>query len=157
MHKNYISVNKEKKKDLINVIIIMRTLRQIICGKRLFKNPKNKRPHLINCPQKKATCLRVFQMTPRKPNSALRKVAWVMLSNGYRINAYIPGIGHTLQKHSVVLVRGGRVKDLPGMKYTIIRGKFDLKRIAARRQGRSKYGAKKILHRVDHRYRKLRY
>jgi len=109
------------------------------------------------CPQKKATCLKVFHMTPRKPNSALRKVAWVLLSNGYRVNVYIPGMGHTLQKHSVVLIRGGRVKDLPGMKYTIIRGKFDLKRLSTRRQGRSKYGARKILHRVDHRYKKLKY
>lgn len=135
----------------------MRTLSQIIRFKRKFKNMKNKRAALNKCPQKKATCLKVFQMTPRKPNSALRKVAWVLLSNYNRINAYIPGMGHTLQKHSVVLVRGGRVKDLPGMKYTIIRGKFDLKRLSNRRQGRSKYGAKKVYHKVDHRYRKLKY
>jgi small subunit ribosomal protein S12 len=135
----------------------MYTLAQILKKKRLFKKPKNKRADLNKCPQKKATCLKVFQMTPRKPNSALRKVAWVLLSNGHRVNVYIPGIGHTLQKHSVVLIRGGRVKDLPGLKYTIIRGKFDLKRIAVRRQARSKYGAKKVYHKVDHRYRKLNY
>lgn len=94
---------------------------------------------------KKATCLKVFNMTPRKPNSALRKVAWVLLSNFHRVHAYIPGMGHnTLQKHSIALIRGGRVKDLPGMKYTIIRGKFDLQRLHLRRKARSKYGGKKF-------------
>lgn len=135
----------------------MPTIFQLIRKPRLQRKYKNKRPNLESCPQKKGTCLKVFQMTPRKPNSALRKVSRVLLSNYHRINAYIPGIGHSLQKHSVVLVRGGRVKDLPGMKYTIIRGKFDLKRLELRRQGRSRYGAKKIYSRVDHRYRKHRY
>ena len=95
------------------------------------------------CPQKKGMCLRVYEMTPRKPNSALRKVARVFLSNGKKVNAYIPGMGHnSLQKHSVVLVRGGRVKDLPGMKYHIVRGKFDLVPLMLRENARSKYGGK---------------
>lgn len=135
----------------------MTTLAQLLKNKRKSKSYKNKRPDLQQCPQKKATCLKVFNMTPRKPNSALRKVAWVLLSNYHRVHAYIPGMGHSLQKHSVVLVRGGRVKDLPGMKYTIIRGKFDLQRLSARRKARSKYGGKKIYTRVDHRYRKHNY
>lgn len=96
-------------------------------------------------------------MTPRKPNSAIRKVSWVLFSNYKRVHAYIPGIGHSLQKHSVVLIRGGRVKDLPGMKYTIIRGKFDLKAVLTRRKARSKYGGRKIYHKVDHRYKKFQY
>lgn len=99
-----------------------------------------RRRDLEQCPQKKGTCLKVFITTPRKPNSALRKVARVALSNRYRITAYIPGMSHNLQKHSVVLVRGGRVKDLPGVRYTIIRGKCDLHRIIDRRKSRSKYG-----------------
>jgi small subunit ribosomal protein S12 len=135
----------------------MTTLAQLLKNKRKSKSYKNTRPDLQQCPQKKATCLKVFNMTPRKPNSALRKVAWVLLSNYHRVHAYIPGMGHSLQKHSVVLVRGGRVKDLPGMKYTIIRGKFDLQRLSARRKARSKYGGKKIYTRVDHRYRKHNY
>jgi small subunit ribosomal protein S12 len=135
----------------------MTTLTQLVRKGRKPRKYKNKRPDLVACPQKKGTCLKVFQMTPRKPNSALRKVSRVLLSNYHRVNAYIPGMGHSLQKHSVVLVRGGRVKDLPGMKYTIIRGKFDLKRLELRRQGRSRYGAKKIYTRVDHRYRKYKY
>lgn len=135
----------------------MPTSLQLIRKPRLLRKYKNKRPNLESCPQKKGTCLKVFQMTPRKPNSALRKVSRVLLSNYHKINAYIPGIGHSLQKHSVVLVRGGRVKDLPGMKYTIIRGKFDLKRLELRRQGRSRYGAKKVYSRVDHRYKKHKY
>lgn len=123
----------------------MSTIGQLIKTKRKKRINKNRRPDLENCPQKKATCLRVFNMTPRKPNSALRKVAWILLTNQRRVHAYIPGIGHTLQKHSVVLIRGGRVKDLPGMKYTVVRGKFDLKRLHARRKARSKYGAKKYI------------
>jgi len=133
----------------------MSTINQLIRKPRKSKIYKQKRKDLQHCPQKKATCLKVFNMTPRKPNSALRKVARVLLSNYFRVHAYIPGIGHNLQKHSIVLVRGGRVKDLPGLKYTIIRGKFDLKRLDARRKARSKYGGKKILTKVDHRYRKL--
>jgi len=136
----------------------MARLGQLIRKERKLKKRKNKRPNLQQCPQKKATCLKVFVMTPRKPNSALRKVAWVLLSNMQRVHAYIPGMGHNmLQKFSVVLVRGGRVKDLPGMKYTIIRGKFDLRPIFSRRSAHSKYGAKKVYHRVDHSYRKYKY
>lgn len=99
-----------------------------------------RRKDLKGSPQRKGTCIKVFLMTPRKPNSALRKVARVLLTSKYRIHAYIPGMSHNLQKHSVVLVRGGRVKDLPGLRYTCIRGKMDLLRLAARRNGRSKYG-----------------
>jgi len=101
---------------------------------------KVRRADLQRSPQKRGTCLKVFITTPRKPNSALRKVARVVLTNSRRVTAYIPGISHNLQKHSVVLVRGGRVKDLPGVRYTIIRGKCDLHRLVNRRKGRSKYG-----------------
>lgn len=107
---------------------------------RVPKPHKTRRRDLARAPQKKGTCLKVFITTPRKPNSALRKVARVLLSNYYRVTAYIPGMSHNLQKHSVVLVRGGRVKDLPGVRYTIIRGKYDLQRLIDRRKGRSKYG-----------------
>ena len=111
---------------------------------RSLRAPKKKntrRRDLQRSPQKKGTCLKVFITTPRKPNSALRKVARVLLSNYFRITAYIPGMSHNLQKHSVVLIRGGRVKDLPGVRYTIIRGKYDLQRLVHRRKRRSKYGA----------------
>lgn len=136
----------------------MSTLAQLIKKKRKSRKYKDKRPALEKCPQKKATCLEILIQTPRKPNSALRKVAKVLLSNYYRVHAYIPGMGHnTLQKHSIALIRGGRVKDLPGMKYTIIRGKFDLQRLHLRRKARSKYGGKKIYTRADHRYRKYKY
>lgn len=107
---------------------------------RIPKKHNTRRRDLTFAPQKKGTCLKVFITTPRKPNSALRKVARVLLSNYYRVTAYIPGMSHNLQKHSVVLVRGGRVKDLPGVRYTIIRGKYDLQRLIDRRKGRSKYG-----------------
>jgi len=107
---------------------------------RIPKRTNTRRHDLQLSPQKKGTCLKVFITTPRKPNSALRKVARVLLSNTRRITAYIPGMSHNLQKHSVVLVRGGRVKDLPGVRYTIIRGKCDLQRLVDRRKRRSKYG-----------------
>lgn len=107
---------------------------------RIPQKRRTRRRDLKLAPQKKGTCLKVFTTTPRKPNSAIRKVARVLLSNYRKITAYIPGMSHNLQKHSVVLVRGGRVKDLPGVKYTIIRGKYDLQRLIARRKGRSKYG-----------------
>src|ERR1700712_2023710 len=123
----------------------MSRINQLIRKPRKSKIYKQKRKDLQQCPQKKATCLKVFHMTPRKPNSALRKVARVLLSNYFRVHAYIPGMGLNLQKHSIVLVRGGRVKDLPGLKYTIIRGKFDLKRLYDRRSAPSKYGAKKVI------------
>lgn len=111
--------------------------------KKLFSRKKNKTPALNSCPQKKGICLRVFTRTPKKPNSACRKVAKIRLTNRSDITAYIPGIGHNLQEHSVVLVRGGRVKDLPGVKYHIIRGVYDARGVQNRRQGRSKYGASK--------------
>jgi len=107
---------------------------------RTPKKVKSRRRDLECSPQKKGTCLKVFVTTPRKPNSAIRKVARVLLSNYNRVTAYIPGMSHNLQKHSAVLVRGGRVKDLPGVKYTIVRGKYDLQRLVERRKGRSKYG-----------------
>ena len=104
---------------------------------------RNKTPALDHCPQKRGICLRVFTRSPKKPNSACRKVAKVRLSNYRDITAYIPGIGHNLQQHSVVLVRGGRVQDLPGVKYRVIRGVYDARAVQNRRQGRSKYGARK--------------
>lgn len=107
---------------------------------RIPKLHNTRRRDLECSPQKKATCLKVFITTPRKPNSARRKVARVLFTNYYRVTAYIPGIGHNLQKHSVVIVRGGRVKDLPGVRYTIIRGKYDLQRLSNRTNSRSKYG-----------------
>jgi len=112
-------------------------------SKRTLKKTKIKTPALQNCPQKRGVCLRVYTTTPKKPNSALRKVAKLRLTNGNEIIAYIPGEGHNLQEHSVVLVRGGRVKDLPGVKYKLIRGVLDLQGIKTRRQGRSRYGTKK--------------
>ena len=107
---------------------------------RIPKKHNTRRRDLQLAPQKRGTCLKVFITTPRKPNSALRKVARVLLSNYYRVTAYIPGMSHNLQKHSVVFVRGGRVKDLPGVRYTIVRGKYDLQRLVHRRKRRSKYG-----------------
>jgi len=104
---------------------------------------KSKAPALKNCPQKRGVCTRVYTSTPKKPNSALRKVARVRLTNSIEVTAYIPGIGHNLQEHSVVLIRGGRVKDLPGVRYHIIRGSLDTAGVAERGQARSKYGAKK--------------
>lgn len=113
--------------------------------KRLRKprKKKGKSPALRGCPQKRGVCLKVFTTTPKKPNSALRKVARVRLSNGVEVTAYIPGIGHNLQEHSVVLVRGGRVKDLPGVRYHIVRGTLDCQGVKNRKQGRSLYGAKR--------------
>ena len=108
-----------------------------------FNTLKNK-PVKVNCPQKRGVCVKVTTMTPKKPNSALRKVARVRLTNGMEVNAYIPGEGHNLQEHSVVVIRGGRVKDLPGVRYHIIRGNLDTQGVNARKQGRSKYGAKKV-------------
>jgi small subunit ribosomal protein S12 len=110
--------------------------------KRIKKIKINKNPALKECPQKKGICLKVFTKTPKKPNSALRKIAKVRLTNNFIILAYIPGIGHTLQEHSIVLVRGGRVKDLPGVKYHMVRGKYDLTGILQRKTSRSKYGTK---------------
>ena len=104
---------------------------------------KTKSPALTSCPQRRGVCTRVYTTTPKKPNSAMRKVARVRLTNGFEVTSYIPGIGHNLQEHSVVLIRGGRVKDLPGVRYHIIRGTLDTQGVANRTQSRSKYGAKK--------------
>ncbi|NOZ22154.1 MAG: 30S ribosomal protein S12 [Planctomycetes bacterium] len=120
----------------------MPTINQLIRKGRKQIKKKSKRPDLEQCPQKRGVCLQVATRTPKKPNSALRKIARVRLSNGREITAYIPGEGHNLQEHSIVLVRGGRVRDLPGVRYHIIRGTRDSAGVDARRQSRSKYGAK---------------
>ena len=109
---------------------------------RTFNTLKN-RAVAVNCPQKRGVCVKVTTMTPKKPNSALRKVARVKLTNGMEVNAYIPGEGHNLQEHSIVIIRGGRVKDLPGVRYHIVRGTLDTQGVDGRKQGRSKYGTKK--------------
>jgi len=119
------------------------TINQLIRKGRTQIKKKNKRPDLEKCPQKKGVCLQVMTRTPKKPNSALRKVARVRLTNGREVTAYIPGEGHNLQEHSIVLVRGGRVRDLPGVRYHIIRGTLDAGGVDARRRSRSKYGAKR--------------
>nr|WVH37059.1 ribosomal protein S12 [Meteora sporadica]WVH37093.1 ribosomal protein S12 [Meteora sporadica] len=121
----------------------MPTINQLIKKPRKKKQRSSKAPALNKCPQKKGICLKVYITSPKKPNSARRKVAKIFLSNKRKIIGYIPGEGHTLQEHSTVLLRGGRVKDLPGVRYKIIRGKFDLGGIDSRSQGRSKYGTKK--------------
>nr|YP_009476698.1 ribosomal protein S12 [Proteomonas sulcata]AVM81191.1 ribosomal protein S12 [Proteomonas sulcata] len=121
----------------------MPTIGQLLKNNRKQKKQHNKTPALMKNPQKKGVCLKVYTKTPKKPNSALRKVTKVKLTNGYEVIAYIPGEGHNLQEHSVVLIRGGRVKDLPGVRYHLIRGKFDLQAVQNRSQGRSKYGVKK--------------
>jgi small subunit ribosomal protein S12 len=121
----------------------MPTLEQLIRFQRKKIKKKTKSPALKLCPQKRAICTRVYTTTPKKPNSALRKVTRVRLSSGFEVTAYIPGIGHNLQEHSVVLIRGGRVKDLPGVRYHIIRGSLDASGVKNRRNGRSKYGVKK--------------
>jgi small subunit ribosomal protein S12 len=121
----------------------MPTVQQLIRRGRVQKSKKSKAPDLTGCPQRRGVCIRVFTATPKKPNSALRKVARVRLTNGHEVNAYIPGVGHTLQEHSVVLVRGGRVKDLPGVRYHIVRGTLDSTGVTDRHQSRSKYGAKR--------------
>jgi small subunit ribosomal protein S12 len=121
----------------------MPTVQQLVRLGRERKRRKSKAPDLEAAPQKRAVCMRVFTATPKKPNSALRKVARVRLTNGREVNAYIPGVGHTLQEHSVVLVRGGRVKDLPGVRYHIVRGTLDSTGVTDRHQSRSKYGAKR--------------
>jgi small subunit ribosomal protein S12 len=121
----------------------MTTIQQLVRTKRQIIKQKTKSPALQGCPQRRGVCTRVYTTTPKKPNSAIRKVARVRLTSGYEITAYIPGIGHNLQEHSVVLVRGGRVKDLPGVRYHIIRGALDSVGVKNRSQGRSKYGVKK--------------
>ena len=121
----------------------MPTIQQLVRKGRATKVKKTKAPALSSCPQRRGVCTRVYTTTPKKPNSALRKVARVRLTNGIEVTAYIPGEGHNLQEHSIVLVRGGRVKDLPGVKYHIIRGALDTAGVEDRRQSRSKYGAKR--------------
>ena len=121
----------------------MPTVSQLIRKGRTPKKYKSKAPALEACPQKRGVCVRVFTTTPKKPNSALRKVARVRLTNNVEVTAYIPGIGHNLQEHSIVLIRGGRVKDLPGVRYHIIRGTLDTEGVQNRFQGRSRYGAKR--------------
>ena len=121
----------------------MPTIQQLIRKGRSPHRKGSKAPDLEKAPQKRGVCLRVYTQTPKKPNSALRKVARVRLTNGREVNAYIPGVGHTLQEHSVVLVRGGRVKDLPGVRYHIVRGTLDATGVEGRNRGRSKYGAKR--------------
>jgi small subunit ribosomal protein S12 len=121
----------------------MPTINQLVKKGREKAKRKVKTPALQACPQKRGVCVRVYTSTPKKPNSALRKVARVRLTNGIEVTSYIPGVGHNLQEHSVVLIRGGRVKDLPGVRYHIIRGTMDTSGVDDRRQGRSKYGAKR--------------
>nr|YP_010829156.1 ribosomal protein S12 [Silene lithophila]WFF47436.1 ribosomal protein S12 [Silene lithophila] len=121
----------------------MPTIKQLIRNTRQPIRNVKKSPALRGCPQRRGTCTRVYTINPKKPNSALRKVARVRLTSGFEITAYIPGIGHNLQEHSVVLVRGGRVKDLPGVRYHIVRGTLDAVGVKDRQQGRSKYGVKK--------------
>ena len=121
----------------------MPTIQQLIRSERTKIKKKTKSPALKSCPQRKGVCTRVYTTTPKKPNSALRKVARIRLTNGFEVTSYIPGEGHNLQEHSVVMIRGGRVKDLPGVRYHIIRGNLDTQGVNDRKQRRSKYGAKR--------------
>ena len=121
----------------------MPTISQLVGSERKRLTKKTKSPALKACPERRGVCVKVYTTTPKKPNSALRKVARVRLSNGHEVTSYIPGEGHNLQEHSVVLIRGGRVKDLPGVRYHILRGNLDTQGVSARKQQRSKYGAKK--------------
>nr|YP_009732069.1 30S ribosomal protein S12 [Gracilaria edulis]QHS70573.1 30S ribosomal protein S12 [Gracilaria edulis]UAD85658.1 ribosomal protein S12 [Gracilaria edulis] len=121
----------------------MPTIQQLVRLERKKLSKKNKSPALNKCPQRRGVCTRVYTTTPKKPNSALRKVARVRLTSGFEVTAYIPGIGHNIQEHSVVLIRGGRVKDLPGVRYHIVRGILDASGVKNRKKSRSKYGAKK--------------
>ena len=121
----------------------MPTINQLIKTERIQQKNQTKSPALVSCPQRRGVCTRVYTTTPKKPNSALRKVAKVRLSNGFEVISYIPGIGHNLQDHSAVLIRGGRVKDLPGVRYHIVRGVLDLQGVNGRLRSRSKYGTKR--------------
>ena len=121
----------------------MPTISQLVRKERSKQIDKTKSPALTSCPQRRGVCIRVYTTTPKKPNSALRKVARIRLTNGFEVTSYIPGIGHNLQEHSVVLIRGGRVKDLPGVRYHTIRGTLDAAGVKNRAQSRSKYGAKR--------------
>lgn len=141
--KKSISQNTFNKKTLSQTDCPMPTINQLVRKGRQKVVTKSKSPALSNCPQRRGVCLQVYTRTPKKPNSALRKVAKVRLTNGYEVIAYIGGEGHNLQEHSIVLIRGGRVKDLPGVRYHIVRGALDTLGVDKRRQGRSKYGAKR--------------
>ena len=121
----------------------MPTINQLVRKGRKSLRKKDKAPALDSCPQKRGVCVRVYTTTPKKPNSALRKVARVRLTNGMEVTSYIPGVGHNLQEHSVVVIRGGRVKDLPGVRYHMVRGVLDASGVQDRKQSRSKYGTKK--------------
>jgi small subunit ribosomal protein S12 len=121
----------------------MPTIHQLVKQGRVRQKAKTKSPALQGSPQKRGVCVRVYTQTPKKPNSALRKVARVRLTNGIEVTTYIPGVGHNLQEHSIVLIRGGRVKDLPGVRYHVVRGTLDAVGVEGRRRGRSKYGAKR--------------
>ncbi len=121
----------------------MPTVNQLVRKGRASKRDKSKSPALERCPQKRGVCTRVFATTPKKPNSAMRKVARIRLTNNIEVTGYIPGVGHNLQEHSIVLIRGGRVKDLPGVRYHVIRGTLDCEGVENRLQGRSKYGSKR--------------
>ena len=121
----------------------MPTIQQLVRSRRINIKKKTKSPALVNCPQRRGVCTRVYTTTPKKPNSALRKVCRVRLTSGYEVTSYIGGEGHNLQEHSLVLIRGGRVKDLPGVRYHTVRGTLDTSGVANRKQRRSKYGAKK--------------
>jgi small subunit ribosomal protein S12 len=123
--------------------VIVPTISQLVRNGRVKVGTKTKSPALQDSPQKRGVCVRVFTQTPKKPNSALRKVARVRLTNAIEVTTYIPGVGHNLQEHSLVLIRGGRVKDLPGVRYHVVRGTLDATGVANRKQGRSKYGAKR--------------
>ena len=122
----------------------MPTINQLIRKGRSNKQWKTKSPALESCPQRRGVCTRVYTTTPKKPNSALRKVCRVRLTNGFEVTSYIPGVGHNLQEHSIVLIRGGRVKDLPGVRYHTVRGTLDAQGVVNRKQSRSKYGTKKV-------------
>ncbi|MGB2908171.1 MAG: 30S ribosomal protein S12 [Candidatus Aminicenantaceae bacterium] len=121
----------------------MPTVNQLVRNGRAAKKDKSKSPALEKCPQKRGVCTRVFTTTPKKPNSAMRKVARVRLTNNIEVTGYIPGVGHNLQEHSIVLIRGGRVKDLPGVRYHVVRGTLDCEGVQDRAKGRSKYGSRK--------------
>ena len=127
----------------------MPTINQLVRHGRKKAHAKKTAPALQECPQKRGVCVRVYTSTPKKPNSALRKVARVRLTNGFEVTTYIPGVGHNLQEHSVVLLRGGRVKDLPGVRYHIVRGTLDTVGVDGRRQGRSKYGRQEAQLRIE--------
>ena len=136
-------VTNDTKQTISTLTTKMPTIQQLVRKGRVALEDKSKSPALDSCPQRRGVCVRVYTTTPKKPNSAMRKVARVRLTNGKEVNSYIPGEGHNLQEHSIVLVRGGRVKDLPGVRYHIVRGTLDTSGVKDRTQRRSKYGAKR--------------